>query len=60
VTAGEVSFTEHKNVWLRVNLTRSHKTKQHLTISNIFLSSLQHYHKTIVSLSLKENFVCCL
>jgi hypothetical protein len=25
-----VSFTKHKNVWLPVNLTRSHNNKQHL------------------------------
>jgi hypothetical protein len=25
-----VSFTKHKNVWLRVNLTRSRNNKQHL------------------------------
>jgi hypothetical protein len=27
-----VSFTKHKNVWLRVNLTRSHNNKQHLKL----------------------------
>jgi hypothetical protein len=31
-----VSFTKHKNVWTRVNLTRSHNNKQHLTILKIF------------------------
>jgi hypothetical protein len=25
-----VSFTKHKNMWMRVNLTRTHNNKQHL------------------------------